>query len=169
MSAKILVYNFVAGLFGTKGGFIFQGLNVSCETSVCCVTCDCSLYASAFSLSASKRVSLAEIVRLNLTQTQCRCFFLSIFFSNLGSVRTVCICVLPLVICFFYIWEGNMQQWILKGGRQGREEKEWMKMDVCEKTSKLAIMSAVNAPQDKIGGIFSWSGIFTTREGEKNR
>lgn len=28
-------------------------------------------------------------------------------------------------------------------------------MDVCEKTSKLAIMSAVNAPQDKIGGIFS--------------
>lgn len=37
---------------------------------------------------------------------------------------------------------------------EGREEKRAL-MDVCEKTSKLAIMSAVNAPQDQIGGIFS--------------
>lgn len=28
-------------------------------------------------------------------------------------------------------------------------------MDVCEKTSKLAIMSTANAPWDQIGGIFS--------------
>lgn len=123
MSAKILVYNFVAGLFGTKGGFIFQGLNVSCETSVCCVTCDCSLYASAFSLFASKRVSLAEIVRLNLTQTQCRCFFYP-FFSRILDLCAQSAYVSCLWLFVFFIYEKetcNSESW--KEGDRGERKK----------------------------------------------
>lgn len=86
-----------------KSGFIFQGLNVSCETSVCCVTCDCSPYAFAMSLSASKRVSLAEIVRLNLTQTQ---WLFAFFFLFLES--WICAHSLHMWLAFgyfFYIYE----------------------------------------------------------------
>lgn len=167
-SAKILVsilmvYNFAFGLFGTKSGSIFLGLNVSCETSVRCHVwllslchCDFAVCIKTCEFSRDEIKSYPDTMSLS--------FFLS--FSEILDLCTRSVHVACLWLFAFFIWEGDMWQRILQGTR--RKEKRAL-IDVCEKTRKLAIMSTANSLWDQIGGIFSWSGIFTAREGAKNR
>lgn len=143
-----------------KSGFIFQGLNVSCETSVNCHMWLLSLCLCDFALCIKTCEFSRDSEIKSDPNTLTLCFLLSLF-------REACICAhmwLAFVICI-YIYMRRRHE---RRDTEGWEEKRAL-MDVCEKTSKLAIMSAVNALQDQIGGIFSWSGSFTTREGEKNR
>lgn len=154
-----MVYNFVFGLFGTKRGSIFLGLNVSCETSVRCHVCDFAVCIKTREFSRDEIKSDLDIMS--------RSFFLS--FSEILDLCTQSAHVACLwLFAFLYEKETWRDMWqrILQGTR--RKEKRAL-MDVCGKTSKLAIMSTANALWDQIGGIFSWSGIFTAREGAKNR
>lgn len=102
-----------------KSGFIFQGLNVSCETSVNCHMWLLSLCLCDFALCIKTCEFSRDSEIKSDPNTLTLCFLLSLF-------RKACICAhmwLAFVICI-YIWEGDMKGGTLRGER--KKELWWM-------------------------------------------